>query len=80
MPAGKTALAGLIAAALALPQYRDLPRLWSHTISYDKELAAFLATARGPAESVEYFGHKAPIKRFGLGWFSDGHWRWQTCL
>lgn len=69
---GKTALAGLLAAALALPQYTDLPRLWAHTISYDKELAAFLATARGPAEAIEYFGYKAPIKRFGLGWYLDG--------
>ncbi|EKO38098.1 MAG: PMT family glycosyltransferase, 4-amino-4-deoxy-L-arabinose transferase [Solidesulfovibrio magneticus str. Maddingley MBC34] len=69
---GKTALAGLVAAALAAPQFADLPRLWRHAISYDKELAAYLATARGPTEAIEFFGYKAPVKRFALGWYLDG--------
>lgn len=69
---GKTALAGLVAAALAAPQFADLPRQWRHAISYDKELAASLAVARGPAEAIEFFGYKAPVKRFALGWYLDG--------
>jgi hypothetical protein len=67
----KTALAGLIAAALALPQYADLPRLWGTAISYDKELAAYLATTRGAAETMEFFGYKASVKRFANAWYLE---------
>ncbi|MFP5258582.1 MAG: glycosyltransferase family 39 protein [Acidobacteriota bacterium] len=66
---GRTALAAGLAAALALPQYADLPRLWAHSISYDKELAGVLAVDRGSARTLEFFGYKAPIKRFAAGWY-----------
>lgn len=65
----RTALATLLAVALALPQYADLPRLWAHSISYDKELAAHLAVSRGSTRAMEFFGYKAPVKRFAAGWY-----------
>ncbi|MHC1790465.1 glycosyltransferase family 39 protein [Solidesulfovibrio sp.] len=65
----KTALAALLAALLALPQYADLPRLWARSISYDKELAAFLAVSRGSARTMEFFSYKAPVKRFAADWY-----------
>jgi len=71
----KTALAAALALVLALPQYADLPRLWAHSISYDKELAAFLAVNRGSTRALEFFGYKAPVKRFAAGWYLDGRYR-----
>ena len=72
---GKPLLAAALAAALALPQYADLPRLWANSISYDKELAAFLAVSRGSARTLECFGYKAPVKRFANDWYLDGLYR-----
>ena len=72
---GKIALAAALAVTLALPQYAGLPRLWAHSISYDKELAAFLATSRGATRSLEFFGYKAPVKRFAAGWYLGERYR-----
>ncbi len=70
-----TALAGILALGLAFPEIRDLPRLWRHTISYDKELAAFLEQERTNAPGLEFAGYKAAIKRFAAGFYLDGLYR-----